>query len=53
MSLYIGALAFPGADALHQAQVRGGVVMGSLASALVGWGVLTFCAMRRGREPPP
>jgi len=51
MSLYIGALAFPDADPLHQAQVRGGVVVGSLASALLGLAVLSISAARRAREP--
>jgi NhaA family Na+:H+ antiporter len=50
MSLYIGALAFPGADPLHQAQVRAGVVMGSLASVLLGVGLLSWSDRRRGRE---
>jgi NhaA family Na+:H+ antiporter len=50
MSLFIGVLAFPGADALHQAQVRAGVVMGSLASALLGVGLLSLSAGRRARE---
>ncbi|WP_293904826.1 Na+/H+ antiporter NhaA [Phenylobacterium sp.] len=50
MSLYIGALAFPGGDPLHQAQVRAGVVMGSLASAALGLAVLRFSAARRARD---
>lgn len=50
MSLYIGALAFPGAEPLHQAQVRAGVVMGSLASMLLGVGLLSWSDRRRGRE---
>lgn len=50
MSLFIGALAFPGADALHQAQVRAGVVMGSLASAVLGIALLSLSAGRRARE---
>jgi len=50
MSLFIGALAFPGADALHQAQVRAGVVMGSLASAILGVALLSISAGRRARE---
>jgi NhaA family Na+:H+ antiporter len=48
MSLYIGALAFPAADTVHETQVRAGVVMGSLASALLGIAVLSFSAARRG-----
>lgn len=51
MSLYIGALAFPGADALRDTQVRAGVVMGSVASALLGIALLSFSAARRTREP--
>ncbi|MBU1375488.1 MAG: Na+/H+ antiporter NhaA [Alphaproteobacteria bacterium] len=50
MSLFIGALAFPGADALHQAQVRAGVVMGSVAAALMGIGLLLLSARRRARD---
>lgn len=53
MSLYIGALAFPSADALHQAQVRAGVVLGSLGSAAVGLAILRLSARRRAREPEP
>ncbi|TAL30683.1 MAG: Na+/H+ antiporter NhaA [Phenylobacterium sp.] len=50
MSLFIGALAFPAADALHQAQVRAGVVLGSLASVLMGMAVLAISAARRARD---
>jgi len=50
MSLFIGALAFPSADALHEAQVRAGVVLGSVASALVGVGLLMLSAARRTGE---
>ena len=50
MSLYIGALAFPEGDGGAQTQVRAGVVMGSLASALLGIAVLSFSARRRARE---
>ena len=50
MSLFIGALAFPAADALHEAQVRAGVVMGSVASVLMGMAVLAISAVRRARE---
>jgi NhaA family Na+:H+ antiporter len=39
MSLFIGTLAFPD-DATREAQVRLGVLAGSLLSALVGWAVL-------------
>ncbi len=53
MSLFIGALAFPAADVGHEIQVRAGVVMGSLASALVGIAVLAFSAARRARAEEP
>lgn len=52
MSLYIGALAFPGADVARQGEVRAGVVLGSLLSAVVGIAVLRFCAARRAGEAP-
>jgi NhaA family Na+:H+ antiporter len=51
MSLFIGALAFPAADALHEAQVRAGVVLGSVASTLMGMAVLAISAARRAGEP--
>jgi NhaA family Na+:H+ antiporter len=50
MSLFIGQLAFPVGDASDQAQVRIGVVAGSLASTLVGMAVLAWAQARRGRE---
>lgn len=50
MSLYIGALAFPEADPLHQSQVRAGVVLGSLGSAAFGLALLAFSARRRARD---
>ncbi|TAJ72377.1 MAG: Na+/H+ antiporter NhaA [Phenylobacterium sp.] len=50
MSLFIGALAFPAGDEALHAQVRAGVVMGSLASALVGILLLSISARRRARE---
>ena len=50
MSLFIGALAFPEADARHQAEVRAGVVIGSLTSALLGIALLSISAGRRARE---
>jgi NhaA family Na+:H+ antiporter len=50
MSLFIGQLAFPVGDASDQAQVRIGVVAGSLASTLVGRAVLAWAQARRGRE---
>jgi NhaA family Na+:H+ antiporter len=40
MSLFIGTLAFP--DAAHESQVRLGVLVGSLLSAVVGYLVLRF-----------
>ena len=51
MSLFIGALAFPAADAAHEAQVRAGVVLGSMASVLLGMAVLAISAARRAGEP--
>lgn len=50
LSLYVGESAFAGADLLAQAQVRAGVILGSLASALVGMAVLAASQARRG--PP-
>ena len=50
MSLFIGGLAFPADDAVHQAQVRAGVVLGSLASATLGVVLLSLSARRRARE---
>jgi NhaA family Na+:H+ antiporter len=48
MSLFIGALAFPGAiDASEQVEVRLGVLAGSLLSALTGSVVLAIAARRR------
>lgn len=51
MSLFIGALAFPDGDAARDAQVRAGVVLGSVASALLGMAVLAISAARRADEP--
>lgn len=51
MSLFVGGLAFAEGDAAHQAQVRAGVVLGSLASALLGILVLSVSARRRELEP--
>lgn len=51
MALYIGALAFPDGDPLHQMQVRLGVVIGSLASAALGAGVLMVSAAQRAAAP--
>jgi NhaA family Na+:H+ antiporter len=50
MSLFIGALAFPTADVLHEAQVRAGVVLGSTASVLLGMLLLAISAARRGPD---
>jgi NhaA family Na+:H+ antiporter len=50
MSLFIGQLAFPLSDATAAAQVRIGVVAGSLASTLAGMAVLAWSQARRGRE---
>ena len=48
MSLFIGALAFPGAiDAPEQVEVKLGVLGGSVLSALTGAAVLAFAAARR------
>ncbi len=47
MSLFIGQLAFPLADSAAQAQVRIGVVAGSLASMLLGAAVLAWSQARR------
>jgi NhaA family Na+:H+ antiporter len=45
MSLFIGALAFP--DGLHAAEVRLGVLIGSLASLGAGMAVLAWAQGRR------
>jgi NhaA family Na+:H+ antiporter len=50
MSLFIGALAFPSAPALVE-EAKIGVVMGSLASALVGFVILRFARQREAHEP--
>ena len=48
MSLFIGALAFPGAiDSPEQVEVKLGVLGGSLLSAVVGAAVLAVAARRR------
>ena len=47
MSLFIGALAFPGrADLVEQAKL--GILAGSLLSALIGWAILRLAAGKRG-----
>jgi NhaA family Na+:H+ antiporter len=50
MSLFIGQLAFPLASASDQAQVRLGVIAGSLISTLAGVAVLAWAQARRGQE---
>jgi NhaA family Na+:H+ antiporter len=50
MSLFIGELAFPMADALHHAEVRLGVILGSLLSTAAGIAVLRWSNAARGRE---
>jgi NhaA family Na+:H+ antiporter len=50
MSLFIGELAFPMADAADQAQVRIGVIVGSLLSTAAGVAVLAWSNAARGRE---
>ena len=50
MSLFIGQLAFPLSDAAAQAQVRIGVVVGSLLSTAAGMAVLAWAQRRRERE---
>jgi len=48
MSLFIGALAFPGAiDSPEQVEVKLGVLLGSLLSAVAGGAVLAVAARRR------
>lgn len=49
MSLFIGGLAFP--DSLREAEVRSGVLAGSLVSAV--WGALMLSAAARRRRSPP
>jgi NhaA family Na+:H+ antiporter len=44
MSLFIGMLAFPGPE--HAADIRIGVLMGSVASAIAGYLVLRKAASR-------
>jgi NhaA family Na+:H+ antiporter len=52
MSLFIGQLAFPGHDVADQAQVRLGVIAGSLVSTLAGVAVLAWAQGRRAPEAP-
>lgn len=54
MSLFIGALAFPGAvDSPQQIEVKLGVLLGSLLSAVAGAVVLSMCARSRNRIAEP
>jgi NhaA family Na+:H+ antiporter len=48
MSLFIGALAFPGRPELVE-QAKLGIIAGSLLSAVLGWAILRFAP----RRPPP
>ena len=47
MSFYIGARAFPAADAIAQAQVRLGVVVGSTVSVIIGVALVAWAQRRR------
>lgn len=50
LGLYVGDLAFPGAAGASADQVRAGVVLGSLASAVLGMALLALSGARRARE---
>ncbi len=50
MSLFIGQLAFPAGDASDQAQVRLGVIGGSLISTVIGMAILAWAQARRRPE---
>ncbi len=51
MSLFIGALAFPGAvDSPEQVEVKLGVILGSVVSGLAGAAILSVAARRRRRN---
>jgi NhaA family Na+:H+ antiporter len=50
MSLFIGQLAFPSADIAAEAQVRIGVVAGSLLSTVAGMSILAWAQKRRAGE---
>lgn len=47
MSLFMGGLAFPGREELVE-EVKVGVLMGSIASALLGFALLRFAPARQG-----
>jgi NhaA family Na+:H+ antiporter len=47
MSLFVGQLAFPQAGGSEQAQVRLGVIAGSLIATLIGVGLLAWAQSRR------
>jgi NhaA family Na+:H+ antiporter len=54
MSLFLGSLTFGGENTVAQAQVRLGVIAGSLASVAVGGALLTWAKIRReaaGEDP--
>jgi NhaA family Na+:H+ antiporter len=51
MSLFIGGLAFSPEDHTAQAEIRLGVVAGSVLSTLAGMAVLAWSQSRRGDEP--
>ena len=52
MSLFIGALAFPGAvDSPAQVEVKLGVILGSVLSAIVGALVLSRASRHAARAP--
>ena len=48
MSLFIGSLAFEGADAMYEAQVKLGVLLGSLVSGVLG---TVFLLMKQADKP--
>ncbi|HXA41268.1 MAG TPA: Na+/H+ antiporter NhaA [Phenylobacterium sp.] len=50
MSLFIGQLAFPSTDIAAEAQVRIGVVAGSLLSTVAGMAVLAWAQQRRAGQ---
>jgi NhaA family Na+:H+ antiporter len=52
MSLFIGAIAFPGREAMVD-EAKLGVLAGSLMSALVGFAILRFAPASAGRRTSP